>query len=535
MDRRCIRLVLVAALIVASGAGCRKSTPAPEPAAPEPTAPSAPAVETVARIHWLGKERLAAETNAAGLMTIWNLPESARLETQTLGKLSVAPWPLLHREADTNASALLRPLLDDALQEESYLEVRRATNQPGELAFAIRLPDARAGLWQTNLAAVLKSLTDIRPAPDTHGGWSLKKHHAPDFIQLARAGGWTILGAGQETNALFNEMRARIERDHAPFAAAATNYWLEAELDPRQLASAFSFDSKLPEGTPKISLTVAGDGANVRMRGELNFPRPLPVAALEPWNIPTNLVHNPLVSFMAVRGVRPWLASLKAWNDLQIGPPPDQFFLWAMQGLPNQTYFAAPLPDASNEVYRATDLVLQKGGPWFATNSLFKFERAQQFNGLDWKGLPYISPFLQSIETSGGGFAFGGFFPATATNPPPPALLEEILSHTNLVCYQWELTGPRIEAWIFIGQFLRFATGHAQLPFDSASLAWLKAVAPKLGNCATGVTHTGPAQLSFVRKSPAGFTALELHLLADWLESPQFPRGLYTLLAPAPQ
>ena len=56
-------------------------------------------------------------------------------------------------------------------------------------------------------------------------------------------------------------------------------------------------------------------------------------------------------------------------------------------------------------------------------------------------------------------------------------------------------------------------------------MAWLKAVAPKLGNCATAVTQTGPDQLSFVRRSTVGFTAVELHALADWLESPQFPRG----------
>jgi hypothetical protein len=63
-------------------------------------------------------------------------------------------------------------------------------------------------------------------------------------------------------------------------------------------------------------------------------------------------------------------------------------------------------------------------------------------------------------------------------------------------------------------------------------MAWLTAAAPKLGNCVTAVTKTGPGQLSFLRQSGAGLTALELHLLADWLESPQFPCGLHTFLAP---
>ena len=107
----------------------------------------------VARVHWSGMNRLSGGTNAAALMTIWNLPESRRLERQTLDKLSLAPWPLLHRNLDTNAAALLRPLLDDLVADESYLEIRQVANQPAELVLAIRLDDQRAALWQTNLAA----------------------------------------------------------------------------------------------------------------------------------------------------------------------------------------------------------------------------------------------------------------------------------------------------------------------------------------------------------------------------------------------
>ena len=39
---------------------------------------------TVARIHWLGMNQLSHETNAAHFMTIWNLPESARLEAHAV-------------------------------------------------------------------------------------------------------------------------------------------------------------------------------------------------------------------------------------------------------------------------------------------------------------------------------------------------------------------------------------------------------------------------------------------------------------------
>jgi hypothetical protein len=108
----------------------------------------------------------------------------------------------------------------------------------------------------------------------------------------------------------------------------------------------------------------------------------------------------------------------------------------------------------------------------------------------------------------------------------PPELLREVTSRTNLVCYDWELTGPQLEAWFYTGQAFRLLSFRDQLPPACASVKWFQAVPPKLGNCATAVTRTAPDELSFMRRSSIGFSSVELHLLADWLESPQFPRSL---------
>ena len=107
----------------------------------------------------------------------------------------------------------------------------------------------------------------------------------------------------------------------------------------------------------------------------------------------------------------------------------------------------------------------------------------------------------------------------------------QFLTRTNLVYYDWELTEPRIEAWIYLAQTLRLVTRHAQMPPKGHAQNWLMALAPKLGNCVTAGALTAPNQLSFTRTSSFGFTALELQLLADWLESPDFPRGLHSLNA----
>src|ERR1035437_10225057 len=181
----------------------------------------------MARVHWLGMTRIAADTNAVRFMTLWDLPESAALEAQTLDKLALVmvgdqaavaaitnappakakteggrqkperpagtsniqhptansqqpitnvqgkaqskdrtsnleprtsnlehPASPLTNDASritppiVNLQALLlRPLLDDLVQEECYLEIQQATNQAPEFALAIRLDEQHASLW----------------------------------------------------------------------------------------------------------------------------------------------------------------------------------------------------------------------------------------------------------------------------------------------------------------------------------------------------------------------------------------------------
>jgi hypothetical protein len=50
----------------------------------------------------------------------------------------------------------------------------------------------------------------------------------------------------------------------------------------------------------------------------------------------------------------------------------------------------------------------------------------------------------------------------------------------------------------------------------------------------TEVRLTGPSRLTFARKSTTGLTGLELDLLANWIERPDFPKGLTSLMATNP-
>jgi len=142
-----------------------------------------------------------------------------------------------------------------------------------------------------------------------------------------------------------------------------------------------------------------------------------------------------------------------------------------------------------------------------------------------------------AVTVNGRDYALGGLIPCPAgdPNPPPTGIFHAVLDTPNLVYYQAEQTGDRIEDFLFITQSFRIIFNRPQLPAKSAATVWLKNLEPLLAGSTTLVTQAGPDKLAIKRKSSIGFTALELHLLADWLESPQFPRGLHTFLAPPDQ
>lgn len=503
--------------------GCKKpSTPPPGP----------PPVETVARIHWVGKEKLEADPAATNFVSIWNLPESARLQAQTLDKLALAPWLLSRGPAATNdaPAPLLRALLDDLIQQETCLEVRNATNLPGELVLAVHLPDDRAALWQTNLAAALQSLTGLEPAGDTNGGWTLRKHDTPNRMDLARAGQWTLVGLANDTNSLLLEIAARIQRAGSPVVNPATNAWISAELDLPRAAAALGLNWSLPKDWPAISLALEPKGDAVRTTGHLKFPHPLPFT-LEPWNVPTNLISEPLVSFTALRGVQPWLSSLDLWKQFQAGPFPNQLFFWACDGLPFLSFFAAPSPDASKTVAFISASLLGDGNKWLAQQGTGKFLKLTNATGVVWSEAMMLAPHVKSVGLPEGEFLLAGLLPMKGTNLPMPAeLLQQFLGQRDILAYDWEMTGPRIEQLLYSTQLIRMLLNKAQVPPTSASVAWLRALEYHLGNCGTVVTRSGSDQLDFTRNSTLGLTAVELHLLVDWLESPLFPRGLNTFL-----
>jgi hypothetical protein len=519
---RPVLFVLCFALLLAFGTGCQKSESIASVAPPTMLAP-----DTIASVHFLGKKRLGITAGAYYFARIWQQPQSAQLERQTLIKLASAPgnWLSGGDNLTTDARSRLWWLLNDLLQEESHFEIHQLANGIVETVFAIRLNAAQAGQWRTNLPVLLEPLAGghvvVNPIDDT---WSLQTTNALQFVRFSRVGDWTVVSAGPEQNSLANEFAARIRRDSVPFVSAGTNLWLEASLNLPRLAQIFpSAGSHLPTSISHLDFSVSGDGANVLTRAKLEFAQPF-AAPLEPWRLPVDLMHEPLTSFTAVRGLQSSLADWKFFRDLEMGEAPGQLCVWSLGGSPFQIYLAAPLADARAQVAALSGHLLQKANPALAASGYISFDHAADGNGVTWGNLPDIKPFIKSAGADG--WLFAGLLPDTnnAAAPPPAGLINDVLRRTNLVYYDWEVTGPRLQPVLQLGQTARQVARRPAIPMDSAGMGWLGLLIPRLGTTATIISRSGPDELTFIRRSNVGFNAVELHLLVGWLESPVFPR-----------
>ena len=138
---------------LAAGPGCRKTESAP-------TATASVSSDILAGYHFAGTASLAGNSNASKLREIWALPETGKFQEQTLQKLAHAPKVLygdkINAEQDERGAALLRPLLDDLIRSESFLQVRGTAIKQAEWTLLAQLPPDRLKAWSAALSELTR-------------------------------------------------------------------------------------------------------------------------------------------------------------------------------------------------------------------------------------------------------------------------------------------------------------------------------------------------------------------------------------------
>ena len=265
------------------------------------------------------------------------------------------------------------------------------------------------------------------------------------------------------------------------------------------------------------------------MNGKLILSQPL--LPLAQWRMPTNTIHQPLVSFTAARGFNSWLEEKNL--PYEISPVPGQIFIWALANVPFQTFAAVPVLNADNALAQLGQK-MSANTNWqhhFITSFTMQTTNSQT----SWQsGVPFIVPSVSAVHETTGDFLVGGFFPNGPRRQPLPPELFTQLAAPNLVYYHWEITAERLQELPQFSQLVLMLTGHRQVDVQSAAGKWLGKIGPTLGNTVTTVTQTAPDELAFSRRSPGGLTTAEFFVLANWLKGTPVSRLRFGPAAHAP-
>jgi hypothetical protein len=482
---------------------------------------AAPPADLIARIHFAGAEQIAADPASGAFTNLWLTPEAQALRAQTFNKLSTAPYTWLKEKIAAgagNGAAQLRPLLDDLISAEWFFEARDSAGSLPEFVLAIRLKADRAQLWQNNLATVLEAWTKIT-TQKIPGGWLLKKHLPPDSVRFVRVGDWVVFSCEQGQFTLGDDLVQQVTATKRPLPVAK-DYWFKVDADWPRLAKWFPAVQSLD--LPETKLSVIGRDGNLHVDGKLVSPQSFGLA-LDKWRVPTNSLHQPFISLTAARGITPWLKKQSWTEPYEISPMPNQMFIWALAGIPFQTFAAVPVPNGDAALAQLRDKLKTAAQANAQGGWLMPLSVTLTNHEITLGGIPFAAPFVRAVREPAGDFLLAGLFPNTPRSKPLPPELFTRLATPSLVFYHWEITAERLKLLLQPAQLVPVLTRHQQLDGQSAAAKWLDRIGPPLGNTVTEVTQTAPNELTFTRKAPAGLTAIELFALASWLEAKNFP------------
>jgi len=514
------RTAVLSLLVVLVG-GCQpSSTPAPSAATPPSASVAAVLVKPVAapvqpllRWHSAGWQTVTNQAEGTRLKELLALPQTALLKSNTLVALSRNLPAILFPEAPTNKdqATKLRPLLDDVLTYES--KVVWASESPLRWRLAVKIPVERTGIWTANLYDLLVRGEQLDKIPRTNitDASVTVTYSAAETYRYGLRDSWVTV---ERAEAGYDwEVVARSE------AKADTNSWFALEMQTAILKQ--SGGLLPPDNQPYARLTMEGKGANQTSRLSLKFPQALAVS-LPRWQVPTNTIKDPVISFTALRGVGGWWSQQDWLKPLQLTNAPQQAYVWSQPQAYYSTFAAFPARDASrlmtNSFSRTNEFTA-------AMSKLFFGRMVALKNELVWTGAPILAPTLKAAPEPQDDHLLLSLFPlARSAENLPPALLEQFVGRTNLLYYDWEITEMRLNQWMRLAPLLSMVANRMPLNNSKVPYEWLAAIAPKLGNTVTEAELAAPDEIQVLRKSPAGFTGLELYLLARWLDQKNLPQ-----------
>lgn len=487
------------------------------------------------RCHFAGTDKLATDTNSAALRHLWSIPESQSFRREVIRKLALTSTGelkkyLAHSSVEESDS-VFAALFDDVSKHESHLEVRAVAGKI-ETFCAIALPDAGKTQWENRLGQLFvgadRGKKRSNPGEDK-SRWEVAFPASPAVLRCERAGRWLVLRWSAHGLTQKFDSVSRLGKD-AGASGFRGNEWFDAEIDWPRLSKWVPVDSAFLKPA-RLQINVSSRAGDIRGVARATYPTAFGWNSVR-WSVPTNLIRDPLVGFTAARNISPFVNLPANLSQAGLNPFTNQVYAWSLSTAPFQSFILLRTPNPSNELRRLSKTLPATFNPVLAQKQAGKLEWDPKRFAILWKGLSVLTPFLRAqTDTNSGSYLSFGLFPEiSSTNPAPAELVGQVVGRTNLVYYDWEITQARIGHWRVLSKMPFLAAPfnppkgtNAENRLLLATERWLSAIAPLLGNTITEATVASNKELSATRRSPIGFTAMELVALARWVNSPWFP------------
>jgi hypothetical protein len=484
--------------------------------------------------------QLTGNTNVTALREVVRLAETQALLdrvrehfSRALAGQAKSQWPGLSGDPTER----LRPLWQDVGDAETHWSMHGQDRRINEWILALRLSPNRAGLWNTNLWQVFASSSAMKPTASkqtAYPGWEVRTTNASGVFRFATASNWCVVAWARDNPVSADKFLAQLK---VRSASPATTNWLTAWWDwgklPASCCPAWLGDSQ-PGKTPIGTFHLNGSGGYLRSHLKVQYPQ-AQSWNLQPWNVPTNIILDPMVSFTAIQGFGPWLAKNTNARLLEFNPVPNQLYLWALAETPFQTYAAMQVKNGSNTLTHLATRLPDFIKACFPPRGVGAIVMQTNNMVVSWRGLPFIVPYALVEKGPGGDFLVGGLFPTAMTNTTPMdiQLAAQIQGRTDVFLYDWEITQDRLlQLRTLVPLLGMLANDTGDMSADTAAQAhqrliadWIRAVAPHLGNTVTEVVASSPKEITATRKSHIGLNSAEIMALTRWLSSPEFIPG----------
>lgn len=509
-----------------------------------------PIAQPEPRLHvsFAGTQALLEREGLEHLDKIAKLPGSEDIGAVALGKAVKPVAALLSADRAGDAremdASLLKPLLRDWAEVPSRLEVWGAAPESPIWLLALQLSDKQADHWHETLRQLLESgqsASALSLDEEGHSGWEIKLEAGMRVFRFIDVGDWTLLYEGPDQWPVLDRAVAQWSASSETKMTPSTPL-LSGETDLSFLEEGVGFPDWLkapPFGWPTASFQVTVKDGRFRTTVDLDFPKPMGLE-MGSWQVPTNTINDPLISFSAGRGLSRWLKRLPKVADLSFDPIPNQVFTWAQADTPFQSYAIFPATNVTEGVKRLTKDIQEIARPFIEKRQLGNIAWRSERGETQWRGLPFVVPFLRPVDEPAGQFIQVGMFPSIPdADPFPDGLLKEVQGREELVYYSWEITEWRLKHWRAMMQLKDLILFDPQARIKEARSSgdkeavpsprppalkatganqWVDAIASHLGNTVTEARRASPRRLRLVRTSHIGLTGLELMQLIRWLD-----------------